>query len=39
MAKLSKRIKAIREKMDRNKQYSIEEALDLLKEHVFGEIY
>jgi large subunit ribosomal protein L1 len=32
MAKLSKRIKAIREKVDANKQYSLEEALGLLKE-------
>ena len=32
MAKLSKRIKAIREKLDRNKAYSIEEALGMLKE-------
>jgi large subunit ribosomal protein L1 len=32
MAKLSKRIKAIREKLDRNKAYSIEEALNMLKE-------
>jgi len=31
MAKLSKRIKAIREKVDANKQYSIDEALELLK--------
>lgn len=30
MAKLSKRIKAIREKLDANKQYSIDEALGLL---------
>ena len=32
MAKLSKRIKAIREKVDANKQYTIEEALGLIKE-------
>ena len=32
MAKLSKRIKAIREKIDSNRQYPIEEALTLLKE-------
>jgi large subunit ribosomal protein L1 len=32
MAKLSKRIKAIREKLDRNKAYSIEEALNMLKD-------
>jgi len=32
MAKFSKRIKAIREKIDANKQYPIEEALSLLKE-------
>ncbi|MGB5397793.1 MAG: 50S ribosomal protein L1 [Gammaproteobacteria bacterium] len=32
MAKFSKRIKAIREKLDGNKQYPIEEALTLLKE-------
>lgn len=31
MAKLSKRVKAIREKVDASKQYSIDEALDLLK--------
>jgi large subunit ribosomal protein L1 len=31
MAKLSKRFKAIREKVDASKQYSIDEALDLLK--------
>jgi len=31
MARLSKRIKAIREKVDANKQYSIDEALELLK--------
>ena len=32
MAKLSKRIKAIREKIDSDKQYPVEEALTLLKE-------
>ena len=32
MAKLSKRIKAIREKVDADKQYSIDEALGLIKE-------
>jgi large subunit ribosomal protein L1 len=32
MAKLSKRIKAIRAKLDGNKAYSIEEALNMLKE-------
>ncbi|MDH5473132.1 MAG: 50S ribosomal protein L1 [Gammaproteobacteria bacterium] len=32
MAKLSKRMKAIREKIDTDKQYSIEEALGLIKE-------
>jgi len=32
MAKLSKRLKAIREKFDRNKAYSVEEALGLLKD-------
>jgi len=32
MAKLSKRMKAIREKVDADKQYSIEEALGLIKE-------
>lgn len=32
MSKLSKRVKAYREKVDRNKVYSIEEALTLLKE-------
>jgi large subunit ribosomal protein L1 len=32
MAKFSKRIKAIREKLDHNKAYSIEEALNMLKD-------
>ena len=32
MAKLTKRAKAIAEKVDKNKQYPIEEALSLLKE-------
>lgn len=32
MSKMSKRVKAYREKVDRNKVYSIEEALTLLKE-------
>ena len=32
MAKLSKRVKAIREKVDADKQYSIDEALGLIKE-------
>ena len=32
MAKLSKRMKAIQEKVDKNKQYSVDEALALLKE-------
>lgn len=32
MAKLSKRMKAIREKVDADKQYSIDEALGLIKE-------
>ena len=32
MARLGKRFKAIREKVDSNRQYPIEEALSLLKE-------
>ena len=32
MAKLSKRVQAIREKIDRNRVYSLDEALSLVKE-------